>query len=145
MGDIIIRPVKPEDYKGIYELNVDLGYPYEASRVKQRIVYVLHNTSDIVLAAELDGEIAGYIHGSPYEVLYNDSLINVLGLVVKEKARRLGIGKRLMEEMESYAKVNGFSGIRLSSGESRADAHRFYESIGYVNRKNHKNFVKIFT
>lgn len=95
--------------------------------------------------AQIEKSVIGYIHGSPYELLYSDSLVNILGFIVSEKYRSTGIGKKLIEKLEKWAKNNGFSGIRLVSGIDRFNAHKFYENHGYMNRKNQKNFVKMFT
>lgn len=55
------------------------------------------------------------------------------GLVVDSSFRRHGIGLKLMEESEEWAKNNGYKEIRLRSGGQRKDAHKFYEKIGYKN------------
>jgi len=143
MSDIKIRKVKQSDFKDIFELNCDLGYEYPKEKTEQRIRYILENTEDVILVAELGGEIVGYIHGSSYELLYSDSLMNVLGLVIKEKVRSSGIGHLLITELENIAKEKTFMGIRLVSSYNRIHAHKFYEKHGYINRKDQKNFSKL--
>lgn len=163
-----IRRIEAKDFRSIYVLNQELGYEYPAEEVKKRIEHILENTKDIILVAELyneteihdeaevpnelelhngskrHNEVVGYIHGSPYELLFSDSMMNLLGFVVSVENRNSGIGKKLIEALEDYAKANGFSGIRLVSGSDRTEAHRFYEKHGYIFRKNQKNFVKVF-
>lgn len=143
MQNIIIRRITSSDIEDIYILNCQLGYAFSKEKVKERIDYILNNTKDIVLTAEIDKQVVGYIHGSPYELLYSDSLINLLGLVVKENYRNLGIGSKLINDMETWAKENNFTGIKLESGFERLDAHKFYQNHGYIIRKNHKSFYKI--
>lgn len=144
MGQINVREIKITDYNDIYLLNQELGYFYPIEKVKDRIAYITENTKDIILVAQQDNEVIGYIHGSPYELLYSDSLINILGFVVKEKYRNTGVGNVLINNLECWAKENGYSGVRLVSGFDRLNAHRFYQKHGYVNRKDQKNFIKIF-
>lgn len=139
-----IREISISDYKDIYLLNKELGYLYEEKKVKERIKYILENTNDIILVAYINNEVIGYIHGSQYELLYSDSLINILGFVVKESYRRMGIGRALIDKLEGFAKENRYSGIRLVSGIDRENAHRFYEENGYIYRKEQKNFIKLF-
>ena len=43
----------------------------------------------------------------------------------------MGIGKRLLEHMENYAKDKGISSIVLNSGVQRTAAHAFYQHNGY--------------
>ena len=145
MKGINIREIKVTDFKDIFLLNQELGYAYEMEKVRIRIEYILENTKDIILIAQQNDEVIGYIHGSPYELLYSNSLIDILGFVVKEKFRNTGIGNILIEKIQCFAKENGYSGIRLVSGFDRLNAHRFYEAHGYINRKNQKNFIKIFS
>jgi GNAT superfamily N-acetyltransferase len=144
MNFIDVRKIKVEDYRDIYLLNQELGYPYEIEKVKEKITHITIATKDMIFVAQYGNEVIGYIHGSPYETLYLDSLIDILGFVVKEKYRNMGIGKKLIENLEFWAKENGFSGIRLVSGIERIDAHRFYQRYGYIYRKDQKNFIKIF-
>lgn len=145
MERMIIRKVKPEDFEDIFILNLSLGYSYPKEKMKERIYYILKNTKDIILVVVIKQEVVGYIHASPYELMYYDSLLNILGFVVKEEKRGSGIGHKLITELEKQAKERGFSGIRLTSGFNRIEAHKFYEKHGYINRKNQKNFIKTFS
>ncbi|MEG1256753.1 GNAT family N-acetyltransferase [Clostridium sp.] len=144
MKNMLIREIELRDFKHIYLLNKELGYEYELENVSGRIKHILENTKDIILVAEYNDEVIGYIHGTPYESLRFDSLINLLGFVVKERYRNNGVGNILIESLESQIKKKGFSGIRLLSGYNRVNAHRFYENHGYTNNKVQKKFIKIF-
>ena len=134
---VSIRRVSISDYKDIYMLNKELGYLYEEEKVRKKIKYIIENKKDIILVAYINNNIIGYIHGSEYELLYSDSLINILGFVVKESYRKNGV--------EEIAIEKKYSGIRLVSGIDREDAHRFYERNGYIYRKEQKNFIKLFS
>jgi predicted N-acetyltransferase YhbS len=144
MNALYIREIAENDFQDIYLLSKELGYEYDEQKVKERIKYILKNTKDVIFVAEQNHEVIGYIHGSPYELIYADSLVNILGLVVREQHRKLGIGGKLVEKLEVWAKENEFSGVRLVSGSDRLNAHKFYESHEYVYTKNQKNFIKIF-
>lgn len=140
-----IRKVSISDYKDIYLLNKELGYLYEEVKIREKIKYIIENKKDIILVAYIDNNIVGYIHGSEYELLYSDSLINILGFVVKESYRKNGIGTALINKLEGIAREKKYSGIRLVSGIERENAHRFYERNGYIYRKEQKNFIKLFS
>lgn len=64
--------------------------------------------------------------------------------MVDENYRRTGVGKSLMESMESWAKQSGSARIRLVSGYNREIAHKFYLKCRFTLRKERKNFIKWF-
>jgi predicted N-acetyltransferase YhbS len=147
MKEICIREIKYNDYNDIYLLNHEFNpnrSTYSAEKVKERIQYIIENSKDIIFVCENFNEVIGYIHGSPYELLFSDSLINVLCFVVKEKYRNNGVGSKLIDKLECWAKDNGFSGIKLLTHPNRIHAHRFYERHGYIHTKDQKNYMKMF-
>jgi ribosomal protein S18 acetylase RimI-like enzyme len=147
MKGINVREIRTADYNDIYLLNQEFNpklFQFSAEKVKERIDYILKNTKDIIFVSELKDEVIGYIHGSPYELLFSDSLINVLGFVVKGKYRNNGVGNMLIRYLEGWAINNRFSGIKLLTHPSRVNAHRFYERHGYIHTKDQKNYMKMF-
>jgi GNAT superfamily N-acetyltransferase len=52
-------------------------------------------------------------------------------LIVTEKLRHLGIGKKLMQYCMELAKKKNCYRIRLESGNSRKESHQFYKSMGF--------------
>lgn len=85
-----------------------------------------------VFVAELDGEIVG-----TYELLIMDNLAKrgrrsgiVENVAVSPRHQRLGIGSALMQHAREECEQAGCNKFVLSSGISREEAHRFYESIG---------------
>lgn len=142
-----IRKIRNADARDIYALNQDFNPTYavfDEERVRQKIDIILTTTSDIVLVCEYEGRVVGYIHGSPYELLFADSLLNVLGFVVGAEARNQGIGGRLITHLEQWAERQGYAGVKLLTHPSRTAAHRFYERRGYVWTKDQKNYIKTF-
>lgn len=144
--DLKIRDATEKDFEAIYLLNKNgLGYDYDIEKTHQRLKHILENSGNKILVAVLDGAIVGYIYSADYECTYSDPLKNILALVVDEGKRGFGIGRALLSAVENWAKESGSSGVRLVSGINREDAHKFYLSCGYTDRKNQKNFIKLFT
>ncbi|MBY0086848.1 GNAT family N-acetyltransferase [Brevibacillus brevis] len=147
MEEKSIREIRVTDYHGIYLLNLDFNpnlHLFTEEKVKEKIEIITKKTNDIIFVCEQNNEVIGYIHGSPYELLFSDSFVNVLGFVVKEKDRNQGVGSMLIEHLEQWGKKNGFSGMKLLSHPSHIHAHRFYERRGYRFTKDQKNFIKKF-
>lgn len=147
MGQKRVREIRVADYQAIYLLNLEFNpnlHLFSEEKVKEKIEIITKKTNDIIFVCEQNNEVIGYIHGSPYELLFSDSFVNVLGFVVKEKDRNQGVGSMLIEHLEQWGKKNGFSGMKLLSHPSRIHAHRFYERRGYRFTKDQKNFIKKF-
>ncbi|TCM97865.1 putative N-acetyltransferase YhbS [Paenibacillus sp. BK033] len=147
MEEMYVREIRVSDYQDIYLLNQDFNSNLRAfseEKVRAKIEIIIKNTKDIIFVYEQDAEVIGYIHGSPYELLFSDSLVNILGFVVKEGYRNQGIGSTLIDRLEQWGQDNGFSGIKLLSHPSRIHAHRFYERRGYRFTKDQKNYIKKF-
>ncbi len=119
----------------------DLGYNCSCEFVSSRISN-LDKWREKVFVAELNGVVAGYIHAEKYQTLYFEPMINILGLAVSSKFRRRGIGRMLMNCIESWANEAGINKIRLNSGASRKEAHSFYRAMGYNNEKRQIRFIK---
>jgi hypothetical protein len=49
-----------------------------------------------------------------------------------------------MTSVEEWAKATGAVGVRLNSGETRKNAHKFYEHIGYDLSRFQARFAKLF-
>ncbi|MGW9530754.1 GNAT family N-acetyltransferase [Paenibacillus terrae] len=142
-----VREIRVTDYHDIYLLNQDFNpnlYLFSEEKVKEKIEIITKKTKDMIFVCEGNNEVIGYIHGSPYELLFSDSLVKLLGFVVKEKYRNQGVGSMLIERLEQWGKRHGFSGIKLLSHPSRIHAHSFYEQRGYIFTKDQKNFIKKF-
>lgn len=140
-----IQEATLNDSKQICILNaICLDYVYPEEETIKRINYILSNTKDKIFVAKCNNNVIGYIHGSAYETTFSDSLKNIITLVVDKRYRRHGVGQRLIDAIERWAKSDLCSGVRLVSSFNRIDAHKLYSRCGYINKKNQKNFIKYF-
>lgn len=127
----MIRPSNPSDAEGILAMaKQELGYEPELQQVIDRLAS-LDPDRECVLIAEEDGRAAGFVHVSAYESLLLPKCANLMGLAVADKYRGRGLGSQLLAAAEDWAVSHGMTSMRVNSGESREDAHRFYEGMGY--------------
>ena len=125
--------------------NFELGYDVNLDIVKKQIRKLTNdNKHNIIIGFENEQtrKIIGFVHAELYESLYMDTGLNILGLAVNSNFQGQGIGKKLMSAIEDYALKNNISYIRLNSNVRRIEAHKFYESIGYVCDKTQKRLIK---
>ncbi|HEX3987375.1 MAG TPA: GNAT family N-acetyltransferase [Acidobacteriaceae bacterium] len=127
----LIRPLSPEDAPAAAELSAQLGYPASPADLRPRIEALVATTDHIVLAAVLNGRLVGWIDAAIERHLQDPDTVNIGGLVVDDAARGSGIGKRLCEAIEDWARSLSIPTVRVRSQIKRTDAHRFYLRDGY--------------
>jgi len=145
MSNAVIRMIATQDYEDIHNLNTELGYTYDKDKVYKKIINVLEAGNDIILVAEKDGKVVGYAHGSPYETLYADNLLNTVCFCVKEGiGEEEEIGNELYDAFEERAKRFGFKGMRLSLDQERAKAHKLFLKHGFETKRSLHHYIKYF-
>jgi GNAT superfamily N-acetyltransferase len=125
-----IRDARPEDSAAIADLLGQLGYPTSADAVAARLER-LACVGDKVVVADLDGSIVGLasLRVSP-SIEYDTPAGQLASLVVDEAHRGAGVGRALVEAMETEARARRCGALFLTTSEHRAVAHAFYEHIG---------------
>jgi len=146
--DIIIRPLKPNDIADIMQLHRELGwnpaFKADGSTLKQRLEALITGENALLLVAELKGKVVGYIHGEIVTyLLFAGREMLVSELFVRENVRGRGVGKALLNTIESEA-VNQkcFRISVLNSRERESYKRGFYPSLGYEERPHTANFTK---
>lgn len=128
-----IRPAEAQDAEAIAEMLGQLGYPAAPSNVRDRIRRMGGDTGAAVLVVEEDGVVCGMATLQVVPVLHEDSPRGQLtALVVSETYRRRGIGEALVAHAERLAARQGVTGIVVTTANHRAEAHAFYERLGYA-------------
>lgn len=145
MSKAVIRMIATQDYEDIHDLNTGLGYTYDKEKVYKKIISILEAGSDILLVADVDGTVVGYAHGSPYETLYADNLLNTICFCVKEGIdEEEAIGNELYLEFEARAKKFGFKGMRMSLDQEREKAHELFLKHGFEAKRSLQHYIKYF-
>ena len=133
---MIVREAEPPDADGVLRLMEDLTRPSVAEEPQpQRDVFLEHlEHSDCrIYLAEVDGELAGAVS------LWIQPRLNgptpqgwIPDLYVDERFRRRGVGRALLDACAEECRRRGCHVVTLESGHHRAEAHRLYESYGFV-------------
>ena len=142
MDEFELRNIKLSDAGEIQAICEEaLGYTCTLSLVEQKI-RSLDDKREAVFVSCKNGSVAGYIHIEKYDTLYFETMCNILGLAVKKEFQKMGIGKMLILAGENWAKENGIAYMRVNSGISRVEAHKFYKHLGYESEKEQLRFIK---
>ena len=127
---LTIRDAQGADAEPIAGLLAQLGYPTEASAVRPRLDR-LAIVGDRVVVAELDGGTVGLAHLQVTPAIEHERPVaRIAALVVDAQHRGRGIGRALVEELETEARQRGCGLLFLTTSERRDDAHAFYEQLG---------------
>ncbi len=133
----MIRFATPNDAPTIASLLGELGYPAEADRVRARMTRLLtggDNARDAVFVATDSGLTApiGVLALHRFAALHDDADVAlIMALVISERARGRGVGRQLVDAASQTARQWGCSRMLVTTHVRRADAHAFYERIGF--------------
>jgi GNAT superfamily N-acetyltransferase len=128
---ISIRPMAVEDRPAARALLSQLGYPLGPEEFARRHGLVMAAPEHGVLVAEDGGWLVGLCHVYARPALDKPPEAVVQALVVDGASRGRGVGRAMMAAAEGWAAERGFRSVALASNVVRAEAHAFYEGIGY--------------
>jgi GNAT superfamily N-acetyltransferase len=141
--DFVIRRATSADAAGVAELSGILGYPVDRETMQRRLERIGGCEEHVVFVAESRGQIVGWIHGAEHEFLVAGRIGEICGLVVAEGRRTSGVGRRLVEAIEQWARERGLDQVSVRSNIVRAESHPFYEKVGYTRLKTQHTYRKL--
>jgi GNAT superfamily N-acetyltransferase len=100
------------------------------------------NNHCLLVAERPDGELVGWIHAFLSQLLESDYRIEIGGLIVEERCRRTGIGRKLLHAIENWAAEHAVTELSVRCREDRAEAHKFYEDFSFRHIKTQRVFRK---
>ena len=129
---IAVREAALDDAPRLAPLLGELGYAVGADDLLARMRRLLGRDDQKVLIAEGGGRALGLLALHVFPVLaYDRDLAMIMALVVTQAARGLGVGRALVERAEAIGKSLGASRLMVTTHVRRADAHAFYERLGF--------------
>lgn len=133
-----VREASREDAEALYELARELAVtlgdqiPQEKA-VRARFDELLEERRARVLVAEDEGGVVGAANlWIKPDLAHGDTVVEVPMLVVSGNARRRGIGKLLVDEIQKIAADENASLVELIATKENAAARSFYRSLGFV-------------
>lgn len=128
----LVREAAEQDAAAIASLMTALGYETSEEEMRKRLQAIFADGHYVSLVA-VDGDgvlgFLGLAFGLHYE--YTGTYARIVALSVAPKAQGQGVGKTLVAVAEDMARRRGALTCIVNSGLQRAEAHRFYESVGF--------------
>lgn len=129
----MIRDATAGDAADIAQLLGELGYPSTVEQARARIERIgRHEDCRIRVFVEGESLLAMIAMQRIHAIEHDVPVLHLSALVVSSAARRRGIGRMLIDDAEAFARASQCVRISLGSGLQRANAHAFYESIGFT-------------
>ena len=141
----MIRKIRTDDAEALKEITEEaLGHPADVHVLCRQIASLKDDERYFlrVFEDEKTGRVCAFIEAQEYRLLYGEDGWNIIALAVEKENRGRGIGKALVHALETYAKEQGASFVRLGCSVIRKGAHAFYSRIGYTNDKTQKRFIR---
>jgi len=140
MAEPTFRRATVEDIPAIVAMLADdpLGAaresPDDLTPYRAAFTAVDANPNQLLVVAERGGEVVGtaqltFMAGLSHRGMWRAELEAVR---VRTGQRGTGLGTRLVEWWIEQARGRGCGMVQLASNASRADAHRFYERLGFT-------------
>jgi GNAT superfamily N-acetyltransferase len=132
--DVEIRDAVDTDAEALAPLMEQLTHkPATPEQIGTRLRRLATTGVDRVLVAEVEGRVVG-VAGVTYAWLFHADAptARLMSIVVDDSWRGKGIGRRLVEASIEQARAWSCDRLELTSRLERAEAHSFYESVGFT-------------
>jgi GNAT superfamily N-acetyltransferase len=131
-----IRRARREDVPAIVALYADdtLGAARETPDALDRYYAVFDRLDGELLVGELDGAVVATMQLTMIQQLsaQGGKVAQIESVRVARARRSQGLGALLIHDAIARARAAGCARVQLTSNQSRKDARRFYERLGFV-------------
>lgn len=141
MGDVVIRPARPEEYEIAGSIAVEAYSSDGLLDGADDYGDHLSNTADraeraeLLVAADEDGTVLGSVtvaaHGTPYADIAGPGELEFRMLAIAPGAQGRGIGVLLTQAVLDRGRAGGFARVVLSVVDTNAKAARLYQRLGF--------------
>jgi GNAT superfamily N-acetyltransferase len=138
---MFVRRARSRDAAVLVELLAALGYETPIAHVNEQIAHATESSESVVFVAELESCVIGLASFHRIPLFHAAGFLGrITSFVVAPKYRKRGVGRLLVIAVEEFAWTHQCIRVEVTSGDHRADAHAFYENMGYeVDRR---RFIK---
>jgi len=134
-SELLIRKASLNDFKSVYGFVNDLEETeFNIESMKIAFEQNINNTDSIYLIAEVDNKPVGYLSCHSQFLLHHGGqrIAEIQEMYVNPENRKMGIGKKLIDELKRTAQQKGIDQLEVTSNNRRTKTHRFYEREKFV-------------
>ena len=123
----MLRDYREADFETLWQLDQEC-FPPALAYSRTELAGYIRRQSSVTVVAELEGEIAGYLVAERG----GRKVGHIITLDVRARARRAGLGSKLMSAAEERLRDLGCSSVLLEVAVDNAAAIAFYHRQGYA-------------
>ncbi len=133
-AEIIVRPMTAADLRKVWQLEQEC---FADAWSMKLLADALANDYDHFWVAECGEDICGYAN---LRVLAGVGEIERIAVNLAQ--RRRGVGRKLMEAMEAFARKEGVGEMTLEVRAGNTAARKLYESFGFAGEGRRKDYYR---
>ena len=137
MASVSIRPAQAADLDGLVDLlavlfAIEADFNFDTARQRRGLAMMLDHDRAVVLVAEAEGRVIGMCSGQlTISTAEGGSALLVEDVVVVEGWQGQGVGGKLMEALELWARVRKVERLQLLADRNNEAALEFYATLGW--------------
>lgn len=141
MNNLTIKKLKSaNELKELIQV-FSLAFEADYTTTDEYLESMLHNSTSVILGAELDQKIVGGIVAFEMTPIHGTKEFYVYDIAIHPEFQKKGIGALLMKELKAEAVVRGIGTIFVEAESEDEGAVAFYRAIGGEEvAVNHFNF-----
>ena len=143
---MIIEKLNFKDIDQLIELYKDLT-PFKNDFEKSQEIYeeMIKDENYLLLIAKEGDKVIGSVLGICCKSLASggEPFLVIEDVIVDKSIRGKGVGSRLFESIENFAKKKKCTYAILVSSDFRTKGHKFYEKMGFIDGV--RGFRKVYT
>jgi len=124
-----LRPFQPADLQVLYEID-QACFPPGVSYTRAELARFIGRRTAKTWVAQEGETIIGFLVGNRE----GGQVWHIVTIDVRQRWRRRGVGKALMDAAEDWAAAQGIKMVCLETAEDNLGAQAFYARRGYVKR-----------
>lgn len=145
MTSVVIRDARHDDAGELARLCTLLAYPVDAGGMTERLATLLASPAHAVKVAASsndDGDLLGMVAAEWRLMIEFGHRAEITALIVDPRARRLGLGQRLVDAACGWIRDRGGHDVFVRSNVARPESHAFYPSAGFTLAKTQHVYVR---
>ena len=145
VNPVVIRDARHDDAAELARLCTLLAYPVDGDGMTARLAILLASPAHAVMvaaSADDDGSLLGMVAAEWRLMIEFGGRAEITALIVDPRARRLGLGQRLVDTACGWIRDQGGTDVFVRSNILRPESHAFYPSAGFALAKTQHVYVR---